>query len=279
MDPATLGLIANVGSQFLGGLVKKRRNPFESEQYAALNKSRARDKYFDSMLKRGESMAARYEPTMQKMADMSIESATKPLTNTDIFKGVGPAASLLQQQGDAARASATQAATSRGLGGGVAAGMGQSANNAINSAIASNIGNFASNYELSAPQRLAQAQGIASGMYGQGMGLQQGAMAGSDANMDRRMAIGNQINQFNQAAEDEANAMTAGLGSAVGSYFGNQAAQRNMSKQLASQEKMNNDYLARLGQIGAIGYIPGGGTYGHVNQGMSKYNVGPTLGR
>jgi hypothetical protein len=97
--------------------------------------------------------------------------------------------------------------------------------------------------------------------------------------MDRRMAIGNQINQFNQAAEDEANAMTAGLGSAVGSYFGNQAAQRNMSKQLASQEKMNNDYLARLGQIGAIGYIPGGGTYGHVNQGMSKYNVGPTLGR
>jgi len=266
MDPATLGLIANVGSQFLGGLVKKRRNPFESEQYAALNKSRARDRYFDSMLKRGESMAARYEPTMQKMADINIENANKPLSNSDIFKGVGPAAALLQQQGDAARASATQAATSRGLGGGVSAGMGQSANNAINSAIAGNIGNFASNYELSAPQRLAQAQGIASGMYGQGMGLQQGAMAGSDANMDRRMAIGNQINQFNQAADDEANAMTSALGAGIGGYFGQQAGQRNINKQLASQEKFNNDYLARLGSIGAIGYVP--------NQGMRSSGGG-----
>ena len=142
----------------------------------------------------------------------------------------------------------------------------------------SNIGNFASNYELGAPERMARAQGIASGMYGQGMGLQQGAMAGSDANMDRRMAIGNQINQFNQAADDEANAMTSAMGSAVGGYFGQQAGQRNINKQLASQEKFNNDYLARLGQIGAIGYIPGSGTYGHVGQGMSKYNVGPTKG-
>lgn len=271
MDPATLGLIANVGSQFLGGLVKKRRNPFEAEQYAALNKSRARDKYYDSMLKRGEDMANRYAPTMQKMADMSIEAANKPLTATDIFKGTGAASSILQQQGDAAAASATRAANARGLGGGIEAGMSGAARRSVDNAIAGNIGQFASNYELQQPGRLAAAQQVAGGMYGQGMNQQQAAMGGQDQNYANRMNIMNQMNAFNQQAEDEQTALTSALGAGIGGYFGQKAGERTINKQLAAQEKSNSDFLNSLKNIGAIGYIP---NMGYVPQ-SSKYNVGP----
>lgn len=256
MDPATLGLIANVGSQFLGGLVKKRRNPFEAEQYAALNKSRSRDKYYDSMLKRGEDMANRYAPTMQKMTDMSIEAANKPLTATDIFRGTGAASSILQQQGDAASAAATRAANARGLGGGIEAGMSGAAQRSVDNAIAGNIGQFASNYELQQPARFAATQQAASGMYGQGLNLQQSAMGGQDQNFANRMNIMNQMNAFNQQAEDEQTALTAGLGQAVGGYFGQKAGERAINKQLASQEKSQASFLNKLGQIGAIGYVP-----------------------
>lgn len=271
MDPATLGLIANVGSQFLGGLVKKRRNPFEAEQYAALNKSRSRDKYYDSMLKRGEDMANRYAPTMQKMADMSIEAANKPLTATDIFKGTGAASSILQQQGDAAAASATRAANARGLGGGIEAGMSGAARRSVDNAIAGNIGQFASNYELQQPGRLAAAQQVAGGMYGQGMNQQQAAMGGQDQNYANRMNIMNQMNAFNQQAEDEQTALTSALGAGIGGYFGQKAGERTINKQLAAQEKSNSDFLNSLKNIGAIGYIP---NMGYVPQ-SSKYNVGP----
>lgn len=256
MDPATLGLIANVGSQFLGGLVKKRRNPFEAEQYAALNRSRSRDRYYDSMLKRGEDMANRYAPTMQKMTDMSIEAATKPLTATDIFRGTGAASSILQQQGDAASAAATRAANARGLGGGIEAGMSGAAQRSVDNAIAGNIGQFASNYELQQPGRLAAAQQLAGGMYGQGLNLQQSAMGGQDQNFANRMNIMNQMNAFNQQAEDEQTALTAGLGQAVGGYFGQRAGERAINKQLAAQEKSQADFLSKLGSIGAIGYVP-----------------------
>jgi hypothetical protein len=60
--------------------------------------------------------------------------------------------------------------------------------------------------------------------------------------------------------------MTSALGAGIGGYFGQQAGQRNINKQLASQEKLNNDYLARLGSIGAIGYVP--------NQGMRSSGGG-----
>ena len=252
MDPATLGLIANVGSQFLGGLVKKRRNPFEAEQYAALNKSRSRDRYYDSMLKRGEDMANRYAPTMQKMTDMSIEAANKPLTATDIFRGTGAASSILQQQGDAASAAATRAANARGLGGGIEAGMSGAAQRSVDNAIAGNIGQFASNYELQQPARFAAAQQAAGGMYGQGLNLQQ--------NFANRMNIMNQMNAFNQQAEDEQTALTAGLGQAVGGYFGQKAGERAINKQLAAQEKSQADFLSKLGKIGAIGYVPNMGS-------------------
>jgi hypothetical protein len=114
MDPITAGLITNViGSAFKP---KAQYNPMMQHQMAAMNAKKSYIPYFNDLIKQGSGLQKSYLPKAQKMADMSMENAVKPLSDTDLFKGIGPMAAVLQRQGDAVTSNAANVASQRASG-------------------------------------------------------------------------------------------------------------------------------------------------------------------
>lgn len=246
MDPMTMGLVSQVGGQFLQGLFKPKYNPYMQMQQEALNAQRRMQPYHQKMMQNSIDQYERYKPIHDKMTNMSIESAMKPLTSTDMFKGVGPLAGILQQQGDAASTAATNTANASGLYGGARAGLQQSATNANNAAITKSLSDFAGNYEANAPQRMAMAAGAAGNQV-------QAGQAGADSSANNLMnlygsmqqGMGNLANQW-QSAQDASAAGHAGLMQAIGGYFGQQAGNRQFDKALNAQSASNRQYANNI---------------------------------
>jgi hypothetical protein len=239
MDPITAGLITNVvGSAFKP---KAQYNPMMQHQMAAMNAKKSYIPYFNDLIKQGSGLQKSYMPKAQKMADMSIENAVKPLSDTDLFKGIGPMAAVLQRQGDAVTSNAANIGSQRGLynpmGGWLGSGMDPNAG--TNAAIAAAGAQFANQYELGKQDRLNNAFGIANNMAGQGTNMMQGGINGAQgAWSDFGQEAGN-IGAQQLQAQQAANAQHAQLMNMLGTYWGNQYANNQFNKQLGLQREAN----------------------------------------
>jgi hypothetical protein len=244
MDPITAGLITNVvGSAFKP---KAQYNPMMQHQMAAMNAKKSYIPYFNDLIKQGSGLQQSYLPKAQKMADMSIEAANKPLSDTDLFKGVGAASAVLQRQGDAVNSNVANVGSQRGLYnpmGGVL-GTGLDPNAATNSAIAGNLANFAGQYEMSRPERLANAYNIANGMANQGTGMMQGGISGAQNTWSDFGQTAGQIGAQQLQAQQAAQAQHAQLMNLLGTYWGNQYGNQQFNKQAKLQRETNAATIA-----------------------------------
>jgi hypothetical protein len=244
MDPITAGLITNVvGSAFKP---KAQYNPMMQHQMAAMNAKKSYIPYFNNLIKQGSGLQQSYLPKAQKMADMSIEAANKPLSDTDMFKGVGAASAVLQRQGDAVNSNVANVGSQRGLYnpmGGVL-GSGLDPNAATNSAIAGNLANFAGQYEMSKPDRLNNAYNIANGMASQGTGMMQGGISGAQNAWGDFGREAGQIGAQQLQAQQAAQAQHAQLMNLLGTYWGNQYSNQQFNKQAQLQRETNAATIA-----------------------------------
>lgn len=271
MDPITAGLITNVvGSAFKP---KAQYNPMQQQQIAAMNAKKSYIPYFNDLIKQGSGLQQTYMPKAQKMADMSIENANKPLSDTDLFKGIGPMASVLQRQGDAVTSNAANVSSQRGLwnpAGGFL-GNGLDPNAATNSAIAATGANFANQYELGKQDRLNNAYGIASGMAGQGSNMMQGGIQGAQNSWgdfgNQAGAIGAQQLQAQQMAD----AQHAQLMNMLGGFWGNQLSNQQFNKNLAANKAQNAATIKSAPPITSTPVTTGGGGSSAPARGTGNY--------
>jgi hypothetical protein len=244
MDPITAGLLTNIiGSAFKP---KAQYNPMMQHQMAAMNAKKSYIPYFNNLIKQGSGLQQSYLPKAQKMADMSIEAANKPLSDTDMFKGVGAASAVLQRQGDAVNSNVANVGSQRGLYnpmGGVL-GSGLDPNAATNSAVAGNLANFAGQYEMSKPERLSNAYNIANGMANQGTGMMQGGINGAQNAWGDFGQEAGQIGAQQLQAQQAAQAQHAQLMNLLGTYWGNQYSNQQFNKQAQLQRETNAATIA-----------------------------------
>jgi hypothetical protein len=250
MDPMTMGLISQFGGMALKGMFKQN-NPYLEAQKTAQNSARRQAMYHEQLFKDQRAQADRMRPTYEKLQQRSMEAATKPVTNTSMYKNLGPLAGILQAQGDASSAAAARSAGSRGLYGGQQQGVVDASRNATNSAIAKSMADYVGNYESAEPARIAGAAQAAGNAYQTGIASADQALSGATNNYNNVAQYGQQIGAAQQAARDAADAQHAQLMQLLGGYFGNQAEMRQQDKDIAQRKASSDTFNERMRNMGA----------------------------
>lgn len=181
MDPITGALLTQAGGQLLSGLFKPKTNPYADRMKMAADKKASYIPYFNDLVNNGQKQQNMFLPQAQKMANMSIEQANKPLSETDVFRGISPVTSMLQRQGDQVNANVANSASQRGLYGpnGAGVGTGINPNGAMDASIAGTMGQFANDYYNNQGNRLSNATQLANSMAGQGTGMMTQGIGGA----------------------------------------------------------------------------------------------------
>jgi hypothetical protein len=251
-------------SYALNNLIKPNNNPYLEQQKSAYNAKRRQMNYYQSMLDKQDARSKKYQPVYDKMTDMAIEGANKPLTSTDIFKGTGAANEILNNNAEQASAAGADMASKAGLYGGQRVGLQNSINNANRSAINKNISDFSSAYELQAPQRMAAAAGMAGDQYNNAqnslMGLLGGMQQGYNELGSMAGDLGNAYSGQLQARQGD----QAALMQMLGGMRADQAQRKMFDAQLKSQEAMSQAQIKAMQQSGGYGntynpYLPNAG--------------------
>jgi len=263
MDPMTMGLISQLGGMALKGMFKQN-NPYLEAQKSAQNNARRQAMYHEQLFKDQRAQADRMRPTYEKLQQRSFEAATKPVTNTAMYKNLGPLAGILQAQGDASNAASAQSASSRGLYGGQQQGVFDASRNATNAAITKSMADYVSNYESQEPARIAAAAQGAGSAYQAGIAGADQALNSASNNWNTVGQYGQQIGAAQQAARDAADAQHAQLMQLLGGYYGNQAEMRQQDKDLAQRRKEAADYNKSLREMGRGEYKSGTAPNGQV---------------
>lgn len=241
MDPMTMGLLSQFGGMALKGMFKQN-NPYLEAQKSAQNNARRQAMYHEQLFKDQRAQADRMRPTYEKLQQRSFEAATKPVTNTAMYKNLGPLAGILQAQGDASNAAGAQSAASRGLYGGQQQGVFDASRNATNAAITKSMADYVGNYESQEPARIAAAAQGAGNAYQAGIAGADQALNSASNNWNTVGQYGQQIGAAQQAARDAADAQHAQLMQLLGGYFGNQMEMKMQDKDLAQRKKQGDDY-------------------------------------
>lgn len=269
-------------SYVLNNLIKPNNNPYLEQQKSAYNAKRRQMNYYQSMLDKQDARAKKYQPVYDKMTDMAIEGANKPLTSTDIFKGTGAANEILNTNAQQASAAGADLASKGGLYGGARVGLQNSINNANRTAINKNISDFSSAYELQAPARMAAAAGMAGQQYQDSQSQLMGLLGGMQQG----------YNELGAMAGDLGNTYNTQLGARQGDQaalmqmLGGMRADQAQRRQFDAQMKMSQaEADARIKAMQTYGagygqsynpYLPGatGTTFGQ----PKPINIGANLG-
>lgn len=234
MDPITGALLTQTAGQLMGGLFKPKNNPYMDRMKMAADRKASYIPYFNELVNKGQSQQNMFLPQAQKMANMSIEQANKPLSETDVFRGVTPVTSMLQRQGDQVNSNVANAASQRGLYGpnGTGMGTGINPNGAMDASIAGTMGQFANDWYNNQGNRLNNATQLASGMAGQGTGMMTQGIGGAQNTwgsygQDMQSLGEQQMNAENLAAQQHAQFMNMLQG-----YWGQMDQNRQINKAL-----------------------------------------------
>jgi hypothetical protein len=248
---AAAGPLGELGVSLLASnLIKPNKNPMYAQQQADYNKKRRLMNYYDSYLNDQQGMYNKYNPVYQKTTDMAIEAANKPLTSTDMFKGLGPVNDIMNDQNAQANAAGVQTANNAGLYGGARTGLMNTVNNSGKNAIAKSLSDFQGNYEAGAPQRAAAAQGMAAGAYGNAAQGMLGAVGGMNAGYSELSNMAQGLGQQRQGMLDEATSKQTALMGMLGDMFANKNQQQMFNKQLAQQEAATQQMIKMFSQQG-----------------------------
>jgi hypothetical protein len=257
-------IIGGLAMQALNPWIKKMTDPQASQmmnyQKRAMAAKQSYIPYYNQMMNTGKSQQNMYLPQANKMASMGIESAMKPLSETDVFKGTGAANAIIQRQGDTVRSNMATGSASRGLYGpsGYGLGVGVNPNAAIDAQIAGNIGQFSNNWESTKGDRFNAAADRAMGLSQAGTNMAnqgaQGAVGlwgqfGQDA-----QNIGAQELQARQLADQQASGM---MGMLSGYWTGMEQRQ-----QAANNLRQSQDQTNRIMSMLAANAIKGKDIYG-----------------
>jgi hypothetical protein len=248
---AAAGPLGELAVSYLtSNLIKPNKNPMLAQQQGDYNKKRRLMNYYDSYLNDQQQMYNKYNPVYQKTTDMAIEAANKPLTSTDMFKGLGPVNDIMNTQNAQANAAGIQTANNAGLYGGARTGLMNTVNNAGKGAITKSLSDFQGNYEANAPARAAQAQGMAAGAYGNATQGMMGALGGMNQGYSDLANMAQGLGAQNQGALDEATAKQTALMGMLGDMFANKNQQQMYNKQLAQQQASYDQMIKMFGQQG-----------------------------
>jgi hypothetical protein len=258
---AAAGPLGELGVSLLASsLIKPNKNPMFAEQQADYAKKRRLMNYYDSYLNDQQQMYNKYNPVYQKTTDMAIEAANKPLTGTDMFKGLGPVNDIMNQQNAQANAAGIQTANNAGLYGGARTGLMNTVNNAGKNAITKSLSDFQGAYEAAAPQRAAAAQGMAAGAYGNASQGMLGAVSGLNAGYSDLASMAQGLGQQRQATLDEATAKQSALMGMLGDMFASKNQQQMFNKQLKQQQnyadQMAGMYARMNGEMSPMKPVP-----------------------
>lgn len=246
IDPFVGGIL----TQALNPWIKKMTDPQASQmmnyQKRAMAAKQSYIPYYNQMMNTGKSQQNMYLPQANKMASMGIESALKPLSDTDLFKGTGAANAAIQRQGDTVRSNMATGSASRGLYGpsGYGLGVGVNPNAAIDSQIAGNLAQFSSNWETTKGDRFNAAADRAMGLAQAGTNMAntgaQGAVGlwgqfGQDA-----QNIGAQELEARRLADERA----SGLMGMLSSYWTGMEQRQQAASNLRQQQDQTNRVLS-----------------------------------
>lgn len=276
------GPLADMGvSYILNNLIKPNKNPYLEQQKSAYNAKRRQMNYFQSMLDKQDARNKKYQPMYDKMTDMAIEGANKPLTNTDIFKGLGPANEILNNNAQAASAAGADMASKAGLQGGARVGLQNSINNTNRSAINKSISDFSNAYELQAPARMAAAASMAGQNYqdsqNQLMSMLGGMQQGYNELGNMAAELGNTYNNQLAARQGDQSALM----SMLGGMRADQVQRRQFDAQMKQQQAMADAQIKAMQTYGGYGqsynpYLPG--ATGTVFGQQKPINIGANIG-
>lgn len=271
-------------SYALNNLIKPNNNPYLAEQKAAYNAKRRQMNYYQSMLDKQDARNKKYQPVYDKMTDMAIEGANKPLTSTDIFKGTGAANEILNNNAQAASAAGAEMASKAGLQGGARVGLQNSINNSNRAAINKNISDFSSNYELQAPQRMAAAAGMAGQQYQDSQNQLMGLLGGMQQGYNELGGMAGELGSSYNAQLAARQGDQAALMQMLGGMRADQQQRRMFDAQMKQSQAQSDAQIAAMKQYGGYGqsynpYLPGatGTTFGS-RPAATSFNLGSNFG-
>lgn len=253
MDPITGALLTQAGGQLLGGLFKPKNNPYMDRMKMAADRKASYIPYFNDLVNKGQKQQNMFLPQAQKMANMGIEQATKPLTETDVFRGVSPVTSMLQRQGDQVNANIANSASQRGLYGpnGAGVGTGYNPNAAMDASIAGTMGQFANDWYNNQGNRLNNAAQLASGMANQGTGMMTQGIGGAQGTWDSYGRDMQSLGEQQMNAENLAQQQHGQFMNLLQGYWGQQNQNSQIAKQINAWQQWMNMYGPR-----ASGNVP-----------------------
>jgi hypothetical protein len=264
---AAAGPLGEFAASYLtSNLIKPNKNPFYAQQQADYNQKRRLNKYYDKYLSDQQDMYNKYNPVYQKTTDMAIEAANKPLTSTDMFKGLGPTNDIMNTQNQQSQAGAQRVANNNGLYGGARAGLQNSVQNSNNAAIAKSVSDFQGNYEANAPARMAGAQAMAAGAYGNASQGMMSGMGALNAQYSDLIGTGQALGQQQLDSQNDAQNRQAALMAMLGDMFENKNNQQMFNKQFKQNQNQHDAMMRQFQQSG--GYNP-----------QMGLNLSPNFGR
>jgi len=248
IDPFVGGIL----TQALNPWIKKMTDPQASQmmnyQKRAMAAKQSYIPYYNQMMNTGKAQQNTYLPQANKMASMGIESAIKPLSETDLFKGTAAANSVLRRQGDQVNSNIATGSAARGLYGptGYGLGVGVNPNAATESAIANNLAQFSSNWEMGRGDRLNAAADRAMGLARAGTDMADRGAAGAVGLWGQfgqdAQNIGAQELEARKLADERASGM---MGMLTG-YWNNMQQQQQAAANLRAQKAQTDRILSMM---------------------------------